>query len=604
MEGKSHFLGELAALEFECSVSAAELSRSVGYSLFEAVRRGMPTQEIEVITGFNAELSSYNVVQLGWKPEVEGYDMQLVLAQKRPTGSVENIVEPLVAPKRFGFLRKSVVVEVPEETSSQEQPLESAFMAVKFGNELLLPIATFETQENSETCSYVQLGSEVRGEDFYSTKLDEQDVNRKQLVEDLRKIVNAGRHDEDINDVVSDSVSKLIMSEIDTHKEAVTLALEKQLVRSLSGEFDNNRQHTGAFTELRAGEAPREMTMRFRPVGLPTRYADTMTGYMVIATDEMTGEETFGVTARRTAYIPLAKISRTLEQFEPLYTDRLSPSQLQVLTGLVQDIPTNRLANASSLSLPNIQKNGTEMFRRLNSSIADELQRTLNMFIQAGTIGVYAVDKLSRHKTILDASAHYEMLPSRPVFADSIALQQLFDPVLRQGGVIFSERVIDAVKYSNRSDFDSSPPKPVLLLESINNYVKSFSPAAKQAVENLASNTLTDIINIQSEESELLIDKIADLSLYGTGHMGILHNVKIGSTVGDLSIKVNIERQGSEYVMTVSGRPSALESGVFSRLYQCSFDVARGTTLDDDRVSELLETLASLKPVIPQRKQV
>lgn len=603
MESSNHFLGELAAFEFECSVSAAELNRSVYESLDPRNYRDFSVIRADVIGSLSDTTAEYKILHLPMKPQLANYEADIVLAQeiKKPQLSFETAVE-IPAKKRFSLLKKHVEVEPQAIAPAQPAVPAAAFIAVRFGSDVLLPIATFEKRTDSESCSYVQLGSEIRGDNFYSTTLDEADVNRKQLVEDLRDYKSDYIESNGPAAVrrPPESVAKLIESEITTHGEKLTAVLEKQLVQSLSKEFDENRKLSGIFTELRPDTEPRETELLFKTIGVPIRFGNSLTGLVIIARDVVSGEETFGVTARRSAYIPLARIVRELDKFEPIQVKQLSAGQLQQVTKLLQEIPKNALKTRISLGVPNIEGYGPFYDYRKQHEDINQCHRIaghlmgMDVIRQYDQVGYNAAE----YKIVIeDATDEIEKFGFSS-HVDATAFMRTFGSVLRGGKPFLSDNFLEGA--------DKHTPKHsgaglLKLMKSIRQYVNGFSADANSAITQLGGDMLDHVISPQSESAEHLIERLADMSLLADPFAGVLHNVIIGSTTGDLSINASVDRQGSRYTLSVHGRPSALESGSFSKLYECSVDIVTGLEISEERTKDLHETLNIMKPTGTER---
>jgi hypothetical protein len=114
---------------------------------------------------------------------------------------------------------------------------------------------------------------------------------------------------------------------------------------------------------------------------------------------------------------------------------------------------------------------------------------------------------------------------------------------------------------------------------------------------------LAGVIGDTSVEEEDLVQTLYDMRLNSTVHRGIIENVRMNNTVADAIFEVSIEREGTYYIVTVSGKPEAMADEPLRVLppFCFSFDATRSIheQLNGTKahLSELFETFTRLKPV-------
>ena len=117
-------------------------------------------------------------------------------------------------------------------------------------------------------------------------------------------------------------------------------------------------------------------------------------------------------------------------------------------------------------------------------------------------------------------------------------------------------------------------------------------------------NRLANAIGMTTVEEEDLVQQLYDMKLKSTVHSGVIENVAINdnNTVADALFQVRIEREGTCFSVTVSGKPQAMSDEPLRVLQPFCFSFDTTRPINDqlngtkDYLSELLETFDKLHP--------
>lgn len=152
---------------------------------------------------------------------LNGHSSELVLMQ--PYGVVEKPVLKTRETKTGRWiLGRTTEIEEYTEVHKTEELIDEPILAVEVGNGTFLPIASFALRTNGN-CSYVQLGREMKDDNYYTTTADDRSP-RQALVEALRAFVKGK-----ISKNQQQTIQRFIDEQAEAHRAELATAYEQQL---------------------------------------------------------------------------------------------------------------------------------------------------------------------------------------------------------------------------------------------------------------------------------------------------------------------------------------------------------------------------------------
>jgi hypothetical protein len=303
LSGQANFLADLAGIEFECSIAAAELNKSVHISM-------AGDQERRERTIVGVEYEAFNEVienKTEWFFDYHGERVPIVLV--KPVSGNKQLV-PMSPEKRGRRWLSKRVVDGPQATPENEPTDNDPMMALRF-NEVIMPFAGFAMRLDSDTCSYVQLGSEVTSDTLFATKLDEA-TSRNDIVEAMRDFTIHEHPDDDDMEAAPPAVSLLIETELARQEQALRLAFEKQLAQVMTSRFNTIRSwgamQRARFVDVVDGKGSLTEPMYYEP--LTPRYdlnGDHLQGWLALTRYQGSKSVDLGVVARGAVFRPLLR---------------------------------------------------------------------------------------------------------------------------------------------------------------------------------------------------------------------------------------------------------------------------------------------------------
>ncbi|MEI9914376.1 MAG: hypothetical protein WDN66_05400 [Candidatus Saccharibacteria bacterium] len=181
----------------ECSIAAAELNKQVHEALDS---KGLRTRRLYSIGEDDTVGETFTIRKLDYDLTTtnEGVKDKFELALIRP------------AKYRRG---KGAVMQKAIENSADNVGTEPQLVALLGGEDAYVSLATFARREGG-TCSYVQLGSEIRDDNLFVTTADE-GTSRQDIIERIRAYVSSKDADTE-----PPLISNLLITEVEGKQQA------------------------------------------------------------------------------------------------------------------------------------------------------------------------------------------------------------------------------------------------------------------------------------------------------------------------------------------------------------------------------------------------
>lgn len=533
--GNTNFLADLAAIEFECSIAAAELNKQVHSIIeYEASRSYNRPKAVHVANeSYEASIGAYHI-GTAYAYNYHGESLPLVLLQE-----VTRQPDVPVAVRRKWLSKK--VVEIDSASVVDQGPV--PVLAVCF-DDVALPIASFAHQSDSEYCSYVQLGSEINGGAIFGTKADEQ-TGRNDTVESLRKMV-AGRGYGDGDNSPPAEVTRLASEELNRNSEMLRHRLTEQLGRAVSQRLgDGSLSIAGSYIELIKGEGE-VVNLQLQPIGPKFAEGDHgVESFPAIYKHEF-GLISIGMVHRSKVVVPLMSF---MADGSYVYHQEASPSVVAIRQ--LTRILTGRTIDSSKMPEQPIPTTDNHMGQYRDTSL------------YAQTLGIVKNTTKGRGGD--------------------------WDSPMSLGDSSFKGLTCRAfVEYlSGYSVLEKNPVK---------RHLQAASPRYKQLMRQFGADKSLEALSSASGDSETLMSIIGLLSISQAGMLeGDLRDLHIGKTKGDLTFRADISQQDSLVRLRLGSRPSSMPQERFKQLFDHTFDMLGTTDLPTDRVKDLMEVLRTLR---------
>jgi hypothetical protein len=535
---ENNFLADLAGIEFECSIAAAELNKRVyrllGGESYSKVHSDPYNDDVQIVGHRGSELvnacllnSQYYYAYGGEKLPVKL--VQPVMRAKKPTN-----IEVVPAHKRRWLSRNVVTTTVPA-TVSKRTKYDTPMLGVCF-DDVIVPLAMFNQRLEDESCSYVQLGSEIHGDAFFATRLDEQ-TSRNDIIESLREIENGW-----FRIGLPKQVSALAESEIRAHLPEIQRLLMAQLHHYAEKRINIDRfSEKGQLVERQnSGTIVHEST--YQPLGPLCELPNGVHGWLALSKDMQSGALTIGTVTRGRILFPLISFDQSgtptfhkeqnipihaLRQLSNIITGRPIYNYDSQLKSVISKFGVGMYAD--SIGLPSLVERRDYTSNRVRI-YGDDIPETTSMYYIASLDGCTAELKdVDRGSNI------------RQYFAD---VAPVYERLLADLGV--------------------------------EKYAEDFPP------DDLVNETFMTLLGHFSKQEKINL-------------RGELANLQIGKSIGDLTFHAEILRDGSTVRLIISSRPSAMPQERFRPHYDETFDLFGKSKLAEDKAVDLVRVLNSLE---------
>lgn len=594
-------LGAALSFEFECSFAAAEANKAA-YELLDArhAKRAEaanprsytccpPYERVQVLGG---ELDTQTAEVIYLKSESLEAEQPVRLA----------LIEPIkITQKEIVFrkmLRRHVKTEYEQEKG---QPV----LAAMFGD-VALPLATFARRKDG-LCSYVQIGSEINSDNFHVIASDDL-TGRNTVIEAIRAVVDSEYAEysvagdgEAAKAKRQQALQALLNIEFAQNKDKLAEAFEAQLVRRCTAEVKPDSWRK--LVVLNDDGETYEQKYNIKDVIDRTLFDDKRLVSLVVGRPvegaHQDVSQLFALT-RGILALPLAQLNTSTGQLtfenDALTSDIEQRKQLVYqLLGILRGEPlVNHQPMNSRYYLGETEDSGGGQRKRVAEKIAsigkEKTKEDEQITVQALRRNVDVV--LAHHFRIYRNEEH-------PFLKGELPDVFLEDP----------EGISEEVR-SKADEFMSNPltaPNPYphsRVLKVVDERLKRENDKRKTIFTQLSTaDRLANIIGDTSVEEEGLVQRLYDMRLKSTVHKGVIENVVMNNTVADAIFQVSIEREGTQFSVTVSGKPEAMADEPLRVLppFCFSFDAIRPIheQLNGSKahLSELLETFEGLQPV-------
>ncbi len=233
-----------------CSVAASEACKDTAEYL---ISQAGTNKDLQVIDDLNDDSSRiFNLVRTKRNRDINDYDdlidinfdntdilvpavgnpIELVYVREtRKIASSNEVSQPKI---RFPLK----LLMQPSRTDSEQQVKNEIIgkpkLAALIENEILLPLAAFGRTSRKGKCDFVQIGSEMYDDNFYSTVADDE-TSRFHLIEAFRKLVpNDGAYKSPLDVAERNLILNLINHEVGRYQEQFDKAIEGYFIRKCS----------------------------------------------------------------------------------------------------------------------------------------------------------------------------------------------------------------------------------------------------------------------------------------------------------------------------------------------------------------------------------
>lgn len=479
----------------ECSISAAELNCSVNEHLDGSAAHLQTLYQI----GDDPTLGRQYVVEyLDYRLE-NGHDVYSL-----------SLVQQAASHKGVRSFLERVILRTVDVGGNEPQ-----LVALRDGQDAFIPLATFARREGG-TCSYVQIGDEIREDTLIATTADD-GGSRQDLIEQMRALID------DPKSVKHNSplMLNLLRHELSGKQQQADAAYEAMLVRRVyeqASTWPDKRDFITIIDE--ADSTQSELVYIYHTIYDACKLPDGRT----VQLDLVLGDD-----------------------------------------GVVQLLARTRQKLAVSLAAFD-SENGTIDFGKFGDKLEPEQRRDINgvmasLIKQKFTPSDHTFDHFMDRRNG-EAAATKELIIAR--YLNNRGLIRLFErsdeevPDVRTHVLTekqIERRLRDFLKSpDSRQPFSSEAIYKYLLTRSI------FNDDGKKVCDMFAVDTrLEDLIGETSPAEEELYRKICELrDAGGKPFPATAQNLRLGKTTGNAEVSVEVQRDGDQYRLLVSGKPTAM----------------------------------------------
>ena len=550
-------LGLALGVEFnECSIAAAELNEQVARSLgfpgdFDVERARDTTinhyselvfQKRYIVGARQDQKREYVVLKIN-PVIVEGIsDDGLPLALVQPLE--EDLHETRV---KSGWFRH--VVNVQTDVHKTDEPL----LVAMLDEEIMLPLASFARREDG-TCSYVQLGSEMKDDNLFVVASDES-TSRHAVIEAIRTIIKTGRsgYGAPYGNVEQTDLAKLITQEFSQQAEEIARAREPYLARTVFNFFDNSRTVHRQLVVMNEAEA---LTNN------PTEQVDEVT--------------IFGGYRQPDGRVVKITLSRSVDNPELISLLASTRGNISLPLAVFDK------SSAGTVDFLNLNDSlSTEQRQSLVALLSDRLNFRKQEFPEVSEDLRYSVDNISKDEMM------YAQLLARRGALRSIyksgdskkKLNEIASPKRDNRYIIHpsDENVSDVEAFLDNTELEPEYEinnRPFKLAK-----YRLDHPDSKQLAffELLGlQERLEFLIGPTSSEEESLLRNLFYLANRKDEELsGVIQNVSIGNTNGSALISARITNVGTIFDVSISARPKAINGEPLRPILNLRFDASQ-----------------------------
>jgi len=559
-------LGGALSMEFDtCSTAAAEINNEV-YNLIEAAQPHTkqlyyPDDPLNSITA--------SVYDLHRELEAD-YPFKLVLV--RP-----HTIQVKEVQQTTGLFRKRSATSPVEQKT-----LGSPRLAALVGQDIVVPLATFERKVTPDECSYVQIGDELSDESFFSTLLDE-GTNRLKIVEAMR--VAVGSYDTrrysldqtELDEATRQHLAHLFNKLVGKHREQWPAAFEAQLVREYAALLHSPTGRTEMYVLDADGNAARAKLAYGHILNAATLSDGRRVGITVggDATDPNAHGHIYATTRNALAF-PLATVNTERGEFE--FTDMQLTSEdrstfLQALAEILHELRGESLIRHTA---------------HLPKAIETDCVASNSMI---NAVGQYCVKLLMG--PAYDSQPDYvrdNRYYGSNKYSDEVA--SFLDRYFAYSGLIeVDEGTIEHHSYHNS---DALPVTKKLLEER--------NQERRAVLDRLRiGDSLEMILGGTTPEEEALLRAVQDYAAHSSAYSGVLHDEKIGEVRAAIQVTARFKQHGTVISLEFSGKQAARTGEQERPLVKYEFDLL-GPILGPDSADECREIYRSLSSLLPQQQ--
>lgn len=559
-----NFLGDIAGIEFECSIPAAELNSRLNNKFNKNLSESWKYENIDLATpdgSGGVKNGTYTVQETNWTVSDELGTHGVVFARLRTNQQATSTLADTnkTTRKLFGpYNRDRSITGSPTQHVIKDPVENPLLLGVKYGK-IFLPIASFVTMELEDSCNYVQVGSEVRGDTLHATRLD--DVpNRLAIIESMSELnITSDSHRDSLPDVVK----SLIDDEISTQEQSLRLLFTQSFVNHMFSGNKFNDDDTLKVTSTAFADSPEKSMVdeyKIRPIG-PAFLVNENTLTQLAAAKNMT-----------TRLLSLGLLLRHGGIYQPLVSvlspELITANHIPDLT-LLQIRQLNQLATIGTSNHP--EKVGTS---QIDIRVYDDES------LDARWLGT-----LQKFGALTLGSVNVRLTRNGYTVNDSI---KSFTPLQ-----YFSASNVGA---RNRVKFTSEKYKDQV---GLNKRILKVMSSTRQSNYDFAmslglTHALKDIQALDLPQ-ETIIEQVIRIQQSGGEATGVIKDMKIGKAVGSMLFQARVTQDRGAYSIEILGRPNAMPNERLRTLFSHTLSATSSTELSNDKASDITNVLTKLK---------
>jgi hypothetical protein len=518
-------------------------------------------------------------------------------------------------------------------TETRDEPI----LVAKFGD-VALPLATFYRRKDGQ-CSYVQIGSEIQDDNFHVLASDDR-TGRHVIIEAIRdlldpkyKSVDRRRKSEQVepfeeNEKLKSALVKLLDFEVDQNRDKLAAGFEAQLVRKSFESFDPETWR-GLVVVNENGENY-EGRYTLRTLIERARLPDSRTAQLVLAKPidgpDQDLAHIMAITREQVA-LPVATLNATTGQI------RFENSELEARTQRRQDIVYkflsilrgNPLVSHSRIQFMESDESHQVPQKDKRSRVKEKLANMLDLDNRVSdglnrvVDGLRITESLRRDSGVIDGlRIAYPISRIDRLITDCFEAYDNVCPIisrdevpaisLNRGEYELRGEVHNKLAAYLKNPDDQPNPYPHSRLLRLAVRRLDAERQAKLDVLNQFNvcTQLTNILGPTTAIDEALVEQIFTMAKSSNVHRGVIKKVNLESAIADIDFKIEISCRGSNYQITASRKPTAMEDEALriSPTFSFGYDITRpiGEQLNGtrDHIQEAIYYFRQLKPVKPQ----
>jgi hypothetical protein len=479
----------------------------------------------------------------------EGKGVSLAIA--RPYKSTEQLVK-----SKLGFI-------LPKFETVKEYYDDPRLLAI-FVNDMYLELATFAKRPGE--CNYVQIGTEIKDDNFTVTTLDDGATSRISIVEAIRALID--EHASKFKDSETKAVlQKLLDDEMSKREKEFAAAKEAHLARRCH-EFAK----AGSKRELHVLESGQSTAQKLMHISPLISSCQLESGHLV--------EFSFGLNAENSSDLQLLAITRG-----------------------------NLALPLASMS----NDDGKVEFNQIDANHSVEKKQLVDGLVKMLNGGGYwSYSSPKELKYTLEKLNGIDAVISEHIGKKHILLFEKNSETSSQSSRIFTqEKLLEITtnidKFLADPEHLSNPyPDSMPLKLAIFRYYERQDGQRKFLNQFGIKEKLKSTLGESTPEEEAVMSKIQRLSTMGNKFAGVLKDRKIGTVKGDTQFIVYIKNDGTGYELTTHFRWHAMEDRDYDYIDALSLTFDSKSSLFDrsksrfdysERARIIYEVLSALEPV-------